>query len=226
MGFLSPSDWANATGGDKGSSWEQMLTMAAQKEEADRLRAQQRGDTAPFLQLGQWGAGEMQNVLQNGYDPNNDPNYGFAKAEMAQSMDRQLRAQGRANSSYGMNAMGKAYGDLASKTYQNRLNALMGATNVGQGTAATNTGANSNNQNLTSSYYNQMLANQQQNQFNSQQQGYNNMAAGTNALGTAAKVYDYGKQNNWWGSDAGGNYDTPATTTWSANDWNTWNNAG
>jgi hypothetical protein len=134
---VGPNDWAQAfqtMGSGDGSSWEQMLTMVAQKEEADRLRAQQRADTAPFLGLGQWGASELQNVLQNGYNPQNDPNYGYAKAEMAQGMDRQLRAQGRANSSYGMNAMGKAYGDLATKTAQNRYGNLMGAVNVGQGT--------------------------------------------------------------------------------------------
>jgi hypothetical protein len=127
---------------------------------------QQRADFAPYAQMGTQGVTNYNKFVADPSAAMNNPAYNWQKDQIDKNMNRQLSARGRSNSTYGMTALGNAYGNLASQEYDKAYNRMLDPIKIGQG-AANSTGAAA--QNMGSAYMNSAT-----------QQAANTNQAGTN----------------------------------------------
>lgn len=77
--------------------------------------------------------------------------YNIQKGQLDRNMNRQMAATGRLNSTYGMDSMNRAYGNLAAQEYEKGYNRLLDAVKIGQGAASS---AGANNSAMMSAYGN------------------------------------------------------------------------
>lgn len=145
---------------------------------------QQRQDFQPYADMGKQGIAAYQQFLQTpyAYNPNSEV-YQQQKGQLDRSMERRLAATGRANSTYANDTMARAYGDLATKEYNNQYarwqdqyNRTLDPIKIGQG-AAHSTGQAAQNYGQVYAQGQNALANNYIQQGNNQASLYSGLGA-------------------------------------------------
>lgn len=103
-----------------------------------------KGLQKPFYDLGLPAFKSYASAITGTIDPNTgktwtpetSPAYQWQKQQGEQNLSRSLRALGRSNSTYGMNATGDFNRNLAGAEYQNQLARLADLSNIAQGGAS------------------------------------------------------------------------------------------
>lgn len=133
LGMIGSLVGANAQNNASGQATNALnQSLAAQQG----MYNQQRADFAPYRAMGEAGVNDYVRFVNGQLPVQNTPAYQFGKNEIDRNMNRQLAARGRTNSSYGMESLGRAYGQLASNEYQNQYNRMLDPIKIGQGAAA------------------------------------------------------------------------------------------
>lgn len=142
------------------------------------------------------------------WKPQDTEAYKWQNEQLDKNMGRSLRALGRSNSTYGMNAMSDAKKGLAASEYDKQLGRLADLTNIARGGASTLANASTGFTNAAG----QNMLNNGTNMANASLAGgmlkqnslYNNQQNGMSLANLGLKTYDYGKQNGWWGGNDNG----------------------
>lgn len=152
----------------------------------ERIANQTREDFTPYRDIGTQGAKDYAAYKANPTAYLNTPAYQWQQSQIDKGMNRQLSARGRSNSSYGMNSLANAYGNLGVAEYQNAYNRILDPIKIGQG-AASSTGQSA--QTLSSAYGNAgtNLSNIAMNNGNNQSSLYSSLP---NLAATAYKGYN------------------------------------
>ena len=96
---------------------------------------QSRADFAPYQQMGTQGVQNYNKFIQDPSAAFTSPAYQWQANQIDKNMNRQLSARGRSNSTYGMQALGNAYGNLASTEYDKAYQRMLDPIKIGQGAA-------------------------------------------------------------------------------------------
>lgn len=119
------------------------------------------------------------------WTPTTSPAFDWQKSQLEKNMGRKLRALGRENSTFGLNAMGDAYNNLYSNEYDKQIGRLADMSNMARGGASTLAGISNQRVGAISDYTNGMLAGNL-----IKQQGYNNaIQTGLSGINAAAGLY-------------------------------------
>ena len=174
----------------------QMAAIEEQRRQYDQTRADQQ----PWLQTGGWALDQQKKMLGGDYSGfQSSPDYGYAREQMLQGLDRSAASRGRLYSGgYGVDMAGHLNG-LANQNINNYWNRLSGLSGTGQNTASGlgQLGANMAT-NIGNAYGN--IGNARASSY--QQIGNNNadFAAGLgNQLGTLAGQYFAQRRNHYRG---------------------------
>jgi hypothetical protein len=95
-----------------------------------------RGDFSPYRDLGTDALSRYRGILDGTQSIKETPEYQWEVAQTDKNMNRQLRALGRQNSTYGMNALADAYNNLAVKEKNSYLDRLQGDIKTGSNASA------------------------------------------------------------------------------------------
>lgn len=102
----------------------------------ERIYNQQRQDYQPYMDMGTQGIGAYNSFVNNPNAYLSTPAYQWQQQQIDKNMNRQLSARGRSNSTYGMNSLANAYGELGTREYQNAYNRMLDPIKIGQGAAS------------------------------------------------------------------------------------------
>jgi hypothetical protein len=137
------------------------------------------------------------------FNPQESESYKWQKERGLADLGRTLRAQGRGNSTYGMNATGRFLGDLNANEYDRQINSLLNLAKIGQGAAGSTSAAGTSAANNNSSAYlsaGQGIGNAAMMAGQAKGSLYGGMGgASASTFGNGLKLYDYGKGAGWWG---------------------------
>lgn len=165
----------------------------------ERIYNQQREDFGPYREMGAQGVTNYNNFLANPTAYLNSPAYQWQQQQIDKNMNRQLSARGRSNSSYGMNSLANAYGELGTREYTNAYNRMLDPIKIGQGTAAA-AGSNANAMMGAYGAYGNNMSNIAANLYGNKQ---NSLYGG---IATGLAGYNAFRNNN----GGGGSWDTSA----------------
>lgn len=119
------------------------------------------------------------------WTPTNSPAYEWQRQQTEKNMGRKLRALGRENSTFGLNAMTESNRNLAASEWDKQIGRLADMSNIARGGASALAGISGNRVNSIGDYTNGMLAG---NLISAQ--GTNNaIQTGMAGLNTAARLY-------------------------------------
>jgi hypothetical protein len=194
----------------------------AQTESTDKSLALQREQfeyqkelNKPFYDKGLSSFDQMTSAINgtpmaNGktWTPTESPAYKWQQQQMEKNTGRSLRAMGRYNSTYGMNAVTEGNKNLAASEYDKQLGRLADMTNIARGGASTLANASSGFANNAGN----SLVNMGNNQANAalaggvmRQNSLNNMSQGLySGANLAIKAYGNSNNNGALYNDAGG----------------------
>lgn len=136
MGFASALGSLGSLGGGIASAIGGMhdASAAARDQQANQqaMLLQQMALQQPYMRMGTQGVKAYNNFME---DPNaymKSPAYQWQQSQIDKNMNRQLAVRGRSNSTYGMNSLANAYGELGTREYQNAYGRLWDPIRVGQ----------------------------------------------------------------------------------------------
>lgn len=165
----------------------------------------------PYLDIGAAAAPLYTKMLTGGYNMKESPAAQYELQQGTKALNRQLAARGLLRGGSAAQRLSELSSSVAANDYSQQYGRLLDAIKIGTGESAS-AGASSQAMN---SNWNQYAANSAN---NAQQSGaaraslYSGMGgASSSALGTGMKLYNFGKDNGWWGGAATGIGGTAAT---------------